>query len=186
MEKGVIRKKIFERRKSLKDEDLQKDSHRIAEKIFSMDCYRNAKTVYLYIGCKGEVGTVEIMEAALRDGKKVAAPRVFGEDMRYFYITSQEDLEPGYFQIPEPKITLPEAEDEEALLLVPGVAFDRDCHRCGYGKGFYDRYLSVHTRHRCVALALDFQIMEEVPIEPFDVLPDMVVTPAAIFKKREG
>lgn len=186
IQKKAIRAEILKARRDLTEEIIREDSHKIAEKILSMDVYKRAKTVYLYIDCKGEASVREIFLAALSDGKRVAAPRVFGEDMRFFYITSMEDLESGYFQIPEPKTTLPKAEDEDALLLVPGVAFDRKCHRLGYGKGFYDRYLSVHPNHPTIALALDFQIQEEVPSDTFDVLPDMVVTPESIFEKQMG
>ena len=103
--------------------------------------------------------------------------------MTYYYIHSmEEDLEPGYFAIPEPKTSLPEATDETALLLVPGVGFDPECHRLGYGKGFYDRYLSAHPKHPTIALALDFQIKEEIPSDTFDVLPDLVVTPTKVYR----
>ena len=185
MEKKVIRKEIRERRKSLTEEEIQAGSRRIAEKILSMECYQKARAVYLYMDCKGEASVQEILNQAFRDGKRVAAPRVFGEDMKYFYITSMEDLEPGYFGIPEPKTDLLEACEEDALLLVPGVAFDPKCHRCGYGKGFYDRYLSAHPGHRTIALAFDFQIKEEIPSNEFDVCPEMVVTPTRIFRVGE-
>ena len=78
---------------------------------------------------------------------------------------------------------LEEAADETALLLVPGVAFDKDRHRCGYGKGFYDRYLSRHTQHATVAMALDFQIVETVPSDVYDICPQMLITPTMIYGK---
>lgn len=183
MEKKAIRKEIFAKRKLLTQEEIQKDSHKITEKILAMEAYQRAKTVYVYMDCKGEASTKELIEAALRDGKKVAAPKVYGDDMKYFYFTSYEDIEPGYFGVPEPKETLPLADDEEALLIVPGVAFDEKRHRCGYGKGFYDRYLSIHTKHRTVAIALDFQVVEAVPCDEFDVLPQVLCTPTAIYQE---
>lgn len=182
MEKKLIRKEIFAGRKLLTAEQIEQESHKITEKILAMDAYKNAGAVYIYVDCKGEASTKELMDAALKDGKKVAAPRVYGEDMKYFYISSVEDLEPGYFGIPEPKETLPLADDEEALLIVPGVAFDKERHRCGYGKGFYDRYLAKHVRHTTVAIALDFQVVEEVPCNEFDILPMVLCTPTAIYK----
>ena len=124
------------------------------------------------------------MEEAWKVGKRVAAPKVHGEDMDYFYIRSMEDLEPGYFQIPEPKEGLAKAEEEDALVIVPGVAFDSHLHRCGYGKGFYDRYLKAHPHHTAIAIALEFQVVEEVPSEQFDVCPDMLVTPLRTIRNR--
>ena len=124
------------------------------------------------------------MEEAWKLLKRVAAPKVHGEDMDYFYIRSMEDLEPGYFQIPEPKEGLAKAEEEDALVIVPGVAFDSHLHRCGYGKGFYDRYLKAHPHHTAIAIALEFQVVEEVPSEQFDVCPDMLVTPFRTIRNR--
>ena len=181
--KKEIRKEILKHRRSLTEEEIRSGSHAIAEKILSMEVYQKAEAVYLYIDCKGEASVREIYEAALRDDKRIAAPRVHGEDMTFYYIHSmEEDLEPGYFAIPEPKTSLPEATDETALLLVPGVGFDPECHRLGYGKGFYDRYLSAHPKHPTIALALDFQIKEEIPSDTFDMLPDLVVTPTKVYR----
>ena len=183
--KKEIRKEILKCRRSLREEEICYGSHKIAEKILSMEGYQKAEAVYLYIDCKGEASVKEIYEAAFKDGKRIAAPRVHGDDMTFYYIRSmEEDLEPGYFDIPEPKTSLPEASDETALLLVPGVGFDPQCHRLGYGKGFYDRYLSAHPDHPTIALALDFQIREEIPSDTFDVLPDLVVTPSSIYRHR--
>jgi len=182
MEKKAIRKEIFAKRKLLSEEQIKAESHLITEKILAMDAYQNARTVYVYMDCKGEASTKELIAAARKDGKRVAAPKVYGEDMKYFYITSDEDIEPGYFGVPEPKETLPLAEDEEALLIVPGVAFDIERHRCGYGKGFYDRYLAKHDRHTTIAIAFDFQVVEEVPSNEFDILPMVLCTPTEVYR----
>ena len=149
-----------------------------------MEAFQKASCLYTYIDCKGEASTRLLMEEAWKLGKRVAAPKVHGEDMDYFYIRSMEDLEPGYFQIPEPKEGLAKAEEEDALVIVPGVAFDSHLHRCGYGKGFYDRYLKAHPHHTAIAIALEFQVVEEVPSEQFDVCPDMLVTPLRTIRNR--
>ena len=114
--------------------------------------------------------------------KKVAAPKVVGEDMIFYQISQPEDLEPGYFGIREPKTSLPVADGEDGLMIMPGVAFDNQRHRVGYGGGFYDRYLSKHTSHFTAALAFEFQMMEEVPTEPTDLLPDVVITEKTIYR----
>ena len=99
--KKEIRKEILKHRRSLTEEEIRSGSHAIAEKILSMEVYQKAEAVYLYIDCKGEASVREIYEAALRDDKRIAAPRVHGEDMTFYYIHSmEEDLEPGYFAIP--------------------------------------------------------------------------------------
>ena len=162
MEKKDIRKRVFAKRKELSMEALDQKSQLICEKIMEMDAFVNASSVYVYMDCKGEVSTKPLIEAAWKMGKKVAAPKVHGEEMTYYYISSYDDVAPGYYDIPEP-VTSIEAEEEDALLIVPGVGFDAKRHRCGYGKGFYDRYLSKNTEHTTIAVAFEFQIMDEVP-----------------------
>lgn len=184
MEKKQIRKKIREQRAHLTQKEIEARSRQICRRILDMEAFQKASCLYTYIDCKGEASTRLLMEEAWKLGKRVAAPKVHGEDMDYFYIRSMEDLEPGYFQIPEPKEGLAKAEEEDALVIVPGVAFDSHLHRCGYGKGFYDRYLKAHPHHIAIAIALEFQVVEEVPSEQFDVCPDMLVTPLRTIRNR--
>ena len=175
MEKKEIRKLVFARRKELSEAELTEKSAVICEKIMELESFRNADAVYVYMDCKGEVSMKPVIEAAWKLGKKVAAPKVHGEEMTYYYISSYDDVAPGYYDIPEP-VTGNTAKDETALLIVPGVGFDRNRHRCGYGKGFYDRYLAAHTKHTTVAAAFSFQIMDEVPAQEHDILPQYLAT----------
>lgn len=181
MEKKEIRKQVFKSRKELTEAELEAKSRVICEKIMQMDAFLKADTLYTYMDCKGEVSTKLLMEAAWKMGKKVAAPRVHGENMTYYLIDSMADVEPGYYDIPEPKAECPEAEAEQALLIVPGVGFDAMRHRCGYGKGFYDRYLSVHNAHATVAVAFEFQVVDEVPAQPHDINPQYLITEERFF-----
>ncbi len=176
MEKKEIRKYVFQKRQEMTQEECDKKSRKICKKILEMEAFQKAECIYVYMDFHKEVSTKMLIEEAWRQGKCVAAPKVFGEEMRYFVIHSYEDVKPGYFGVPEPVSQEEEAGDEEALLIVPGVGFDENRHRCGYGKGFYDRYLSVHTRHKTIAVGFEFQIVEEVPASPYDVFPQMLVT----------
>ena len=182
MEKKEIRKVVFGRRREADPRKLLADSEIICKKVMETEAFQNASAVYVYMDCKGEVCIKPLLETAWRLGKKTAAPRVTGPgEMRYYYISSYDDLAPGYYQIPEP-VTQEEAHDETALLIVPGVAFDKNRHRCGYGQVFYDRYLAAHTSHPTIALAFDFQIMEEVPADAFDRLPQILITEKEVFQ----
>ncbi|MFR8172635.1 MAG: 5-formyltetrahydrofolate cyclo-ligase [Marvinbryantia sp.] len=182
MEKKEIRKVVFGRRREADPRKMLADSEIICKKVMETEAFQNASAVYVYMDCKGEVCIRPLLETAWRLGKKTAAPRVTGPgEMRYYYISSYDDLAPGYYQIPEP-VTQEEAHDETALLIVPGVAFDKNRHRCGYGQGFYDRYLAAHTSHPTIALAFDFQIMEEVPADAFDRLPQILITEKEVFQ----
>ena len=182
MEKKDIRKQVFAQRAKTSEAFVQQQSSLIAGKIFALPQFQDASCIYVYMDYNKEASTRPIIEEAWRLGKKVAAPKVFGEDMRYFYIHSYDDVAPGYFNIPEPDETrnLKEAADETALLLVPGVAFDKNRHRCGYGKGFYDRYLEQHPAFYKAAVAFSFQIVDHIETERYDLKPDCIITEQAV------
>lgn len=173
--KKEIRKKIFALRKEHTDEQIAEMSRIICKKVTELPEFQEAEAIYAYADYNHEVMTSEIIEAAWAAGKKVAVPKVHGKDMIYYELTDFSQLEPGYFQIPEP--ARGEAVNwENALMIMPGVAFDRCRHRVGYGGGFYDRFLEVHTSHPTVAVAFDFQMIGEAPTEPTDILPRIIVT----------
>ena len=90
-------------------------------------------------------------------------------------LKANEEVEPGYYGIPEP-VSGEIVQWEDALMIMPGVAFDRQNHRVGYGGGFYDRYLEKHPRVKRVAAAFEFQLLPQVPTEPTDISPEIVVT----------
>ena len=173
--KKDIRKCIFSRREAAKEEDLLTGSARIFQKVCQTEEYRRARSVYAYMDFRREVQTREFIQQAWREGKKVAVPKVVGKDLIFYQLESFQQLEPRYFGIEEPISGIP-AEDEEALLIVPGVAFDIHRHRIGYGQGFYDRYLSHHSHHATIAVAFDFQVLEEVPFEATDICPNLLIT----------
>lgn len=104
--------------------------------------------------------------------------------MTFYYIHSmEEDLEPGLFRHSgSRRLPFRKLRTKRRFFWCLGVGFDPECHRLGYGKGFYDRYLSAHPKHPTIALALDFQIKEEIPSDTFDVLPDLVVTPTKVYR----
>ena len=180
--KGNIRKEVFARRRAATQEEIQEKSRMIYEKITALPEFLDADCFFAYMDFKKEVMTRDLIEKALQMGKTVAVPRVEGDDMVYYEIKDFSTLQSGYFGIMEPdggKVCT----REEGFLLVPGVAFDPARHRVGYGKGFYDRYLSRHTQHATVAMALDFQIVETVPSDVYDICPQMLITPTMIYGK---
>ena len=175
-QKKELRREISRLRKAHTDEEIHRMSLAVKEQVLGLMEYQRAETLYAYMDYKHEVKTRDLIRCAWAQGKKVAVPKVLGQEMRFFYITSFEaDLEEGSFGIQEPKEDAP-AGDEDALLLMPGVVFDLQRHRVGYGGGFYDRFLEQHPGLTTVALAFEFQVREEVPFEEFDILPAKVVT----------
>lgn len=178
--KKLIRREIFQRRKEASPDDLERWSLQIADQVFQTSFYKEAATVYTYVAYNQEVETRHIIERAWSDGKAVAVPRVEGDVMNFYLIQSFEELEPSSMGIPEPITNIP-AHDEQALMIMPGVAFTRTRDRIGYGGGFYDKYLEVHPGLKRLAVAFEFQFMEEVPVEPTDICPEMIITEAAVY-----
>lgn len=148
----------------------------LGQKFFQSALYQQAKTIYFYLPYNQEVRTVPMIERALAEGKKVAVPKVYGDEMRFIYITDLKNIALGYYGIPEPIGDGPIADDPYALVLMPGLAFDRQGHRIGYGGGFYDRFLSAEPTHPTVALCYDFQLLEHLETEEFDIPVDLVLS----------
>ncbi len=200
--KKEIRRTVRERRKALGEEAERTGSERICSLVCGLPEYQEAEVVYCYVDYNHEVRTWPIMEQAMRDGKLVAVPRVDGETMEFFRIEGREDLESGYSGILEPKQGLSVVSDQvdgdgetagkvygvgkRALFLMPGVAFDRDHHRVGYGGGFYDRYLEAHPNLVTAALAYECQVFDTVPFETFDILPQILVTEDGVSRLGAG
>lgn len=179
--KQSIRKQVRRLRDQQTAVEIEEKSRMICERIAGTEQFQKAECIYTYVGCKNEVMTQPLIETAWKLGKRVAVPKVCGRDMIFGVLTNFEQLEEGYFGIPEPTELIP-AEDEYALMIMPGVAFDRMRRRVGYGGGFYDRYLAAHTHHMTIAAAFEFQLFEEVPWEDTDILPQMLVTESGIYK----
>ena len=117
-----------------------------------------------------------MLEQALRDGKKVAVPKVYGDEMKFIYVTEfDESIEKGYCGIPEPIADGPVAEDKTALVLMPGLCFDPQGHRIGYGGGFYDKFLSREPEHPTLALCYSFQVCEHLETDTYDIPVDQVL-----------
>ena len=175
MDKSALRKTIREQKRAMTPEQIKDASARLAEKFFATDAYRSAAVLYGYLPYNQEVRTVPILEQAIRDGKRVAVPKVYGEKMQFIYLTDLSRVEKGYASIPEPIDDGPVADDPTALVLMPGLAFDPEGHRMGYGGGFYDRFLEKEPNHPTLALCYDFQMLPHLETEEHDIPVDCVL-----------
>lgn len=184
-EKKEIRKKIFKARKEYSDEWIQEKSHMITETLTALPEYKEAERIMAYADYNHEVITRYIIEQAWKDGKEVAVPKVFGKDMVFYKLTDFSQLESGYFGIPEPKEDGETVSWEDAMMVMPGVAFDVSCNRVGYGGGFYDRFLEKHPRISRVAVGFSFQILSEVPTELTDIRPQVIVTEENVYRDAQ-
>ena len=175
MDKKQLRAQIRDQKRAMTQEQIQQKSERLCEMFVKTEQYQNAKTVYGYLPYNQEVRTVPALQQALQDGKQVAVPKVYGDQMRFIYITDFDGLEKSDMGIPEPIADEPVADDPTALVLMPGVVFDKEGHRIGYGGGFYDKFLAAEPEHPTVALCYDFQFLPKLETEEFDIPVDLVL-----------
>ena len=176
MNKKEMRAIIRAQKRAMTESQIVSASARLGEKFRESALYKNAQTIYGYLPYNQEVRTVPMLEQAIRDGKRVAVPKCYGEEMRFIYIHDFEtEVAPGYANIPEPIADGPVADDTTALVLMPGLAFDPQGHRIGYGGGFYDRFLSAEPNHPTLALCYGFQMVDHLETEEFDIPVDQVL-----------
>ena len=169
MNKTELRKTIREKKRAMTEEQIVCKSEALGRLFAQSEEYRNARSIYGYLPYNQEVRTVPMLEQALRDGKRVAVPKCYGDEMRFIWV------EKGYANIPEPIADGPVADDENALVLMPGLAFDPQGHRIGYGGGFYDKFLAREGNHPTLALCYDFQMVDHLETEEFDIPVDKVL-----------
>lgn len=175
MTKTELRQYIRLQKRAMTPRQIEEKSAALAARLFETELYRKAKTVYGYLPYNQEVRTVPILERALLDGKRVAVPKVYGDQMRFIYLQDLTLVEKSSFGIPEPVADEPVAREEDALILMPGLAFDPMGHRIGYGGGFYDKYLQDQPNHPTVALCYDFQMLPQLDTEEHDIPVDLVL-----------
>ena len=182
--KKDIRKRVLEIRNRITDEEWKEKSCSICEKVATHPFFLNADTIYCYVDYHHEVSTKAIIEEAWVLGKKVAVPKINGNDMEFYYIQTFSELSEGYRGILEPQ-TKNQAQDEQALVILPGVAFDRVGNRLGYGKGYYDRYLNKHKNHHTLAICFSCQLVDTIPVESHDLRPEVLITEEYIYESND-
>ncbi len=186
--KREIRNKALEKRSDLSQELRENYSRRITEQVLAHPMFQSADCIFVYVSFREEVDTSMLLNAAWKTGKTVAVPRVLDKhSMEFYRISSREDLVHGYQGISEPKNGMKKAEipcKKQAVMLLPGAAFDRKGNRIGYGKGFYDRYLQENPCFYKIGLAFSVQCTEEIPAEKTDVCVDMVITEQGEYREE--
>jgi 5-formyltetrahydrofolate cyclo-ligase len=180
--KKSLRQEIFRRRKALDAESYWARSRAVMRRLLDNGFFDRIGSVHLYYSINSEVNTFELIEEFWRRDIRVVMPRTDLKNRKLdnYPITSFDQLEPTTFNLLEPKQSLPLHEGDCDLILVPGLVFDHNLNRIGYGGGFYDRFLS-RSSGRKVGIAYDFQVRESIPSEPHDIKMDQIVTDARIY-----
>lgn len=177
MTKEQIRSKILLRLKLQKEEDRDRKSDTIKERLFKTPVFKKAKTVMFYISFGGEVNTKKMIKEAQKLGKILAVPvcrkdRTIGPAL----FKEGQGLKKGPYEICEPATKRFIDLRCLDLVIVPGIAFDKQGNRLGRGKGYYDRFLKkLPQKTVSVGLAFDFQILPFIPATKQDVSVQRVI-----------
>lgn len=177
-EKNKIRNEHKKKRKSIPLDVRKQNDALICKKFLSLNSYRYADTILLYSPLADEIDTSEIMKDAFSKGKTVAYPRcVEGNEMVYHIISSKEQLVSGKYGIREPMEDLPVYQNngDNAICILPAIAYDKKGYRIGYGKGYYDRFLSKFKGIKAGLIYSDF-VIDEIPKGKFDLRSDLIIT----------
>lgn len=186
MDKKEIRADLLSKRDTMSQETWVEYSRKIERNLLRSHLFKECDKLFLYADFHGEVGTITLIEEALMRGKKIYLPKVhenFDENKMDFYnITSTFELVSGYKGIMEPissqdrRFNYEEAKNEKLLMLVPGIAFDINGNRLGYGKGYYDNYLKDKPSMTTIGLCFSMQIMDDIPVIDTDIKLDYIIS----------
>lgn len=174
-QKTSLRQTIRTAKKAVPFREKLTRSRHILAQVEKLTLFRNANIVLLYWSMDDEVQTHEFVEKWFRE-KTILLPCVDGDKLRLRQYTGPDSMHTGeQFGIAEPTGEEFTDLDKINVIIVPGVAFDREGHRMGRGRGFYDRLLKSTPNAYKIGVAFDFQMVESVPVEPHDVTMDKVI-----------
>lgn len=186
--KSQLRKKILNIRNNMSQEEVINKSDLIMNKLINLDEFKKSKTVFIYMNFNNEVVTSNLIKKMLSNNKRVVIPYTDTKNTVIIpseIINLEDDLvlnSFGYYEPSYEKIRIVEPEEFD-LIVTPGVVFDEELNRVGFGKGYYDRILNKKRKDaKVVAVAYDFQVLNEVPTEEHDVKMNMIITEENIYK----
>lgn len=188
LRKKEIRQEMIRKRKSLSSKDLKGKSLEIFQQLRGLEPYKNAKKLMTYVPFQEEIHTTLLIDDFLKKNLQVFIPVTKPKEKRIIIsqlLDLEKDLEVGHFGVLEPKAFAYRPKNPKIidLIIVPGLAFTKSGYRIGYGGGYYDRFLpTLEQDPITIALALDFQIVDSLPINDYDVPVDMIVTESRIIE----
>lgn len=179
LKKEALRKQMIKKRSSLSKKEKKIKDQSIYNQVINDKDYMTANSVFLFLSFGSEINTKPIVEHALDHNKRVFLPKVVGNHLELFEIENFENLDRSKYGILEPNAYCQGIGNCGIdFILMPGLAFDPSGGRVGYGGGFYDRYVSSLPNYKDipkVAIAYDFQIVDEVPMSKFDIPVDRII-----------
>ena len=183
IDENTLRKKMKQKRNALTWEERERAAEDCLRQLKQVPGFEQVTWMYCYMSYLSELDTRQMIQSFLKEGKRVAVPKVQGAEMEFYEISDLSDCVSGAYGIPEPIGNAAPVTDA-GWILMPGLAFDPQGNRLGYGGGFYDKYLEKHDNLVKIALAYDFQIISSVSAEIYDKPVDYIVTPERILKTK--
>lgn len=184
MTKDEARKQMRRQRKEWTGRDRKIATMQARARLFTYLGIRRVTWLYPFVSCGTEIDTMEVIEGVLVHfpWMRIAVPKVNGSTMDFYEIHGMQDLQKGYQGILEP-ITEERVEANNGIMLLPGLAFDRQGGRVGYGAGFYDRYIAAHAAleqknhhlHK-IGYGFSFQLLDSIETQEYDIVLDGIMT----------
>ncbi len=186
--KKSLRELLLAKRDSITEESKKVKDSAIKKRLFSLEYFKQAKTVLFYASFRSEVDTIKAIQNTLKLNKRVALPVVdtAHKQLKLYEVHDISELSPGYMGIPEPVAAraLNISLDKIDIEIIPGIGFDIKGNRIGYGAGYYDKLLSHKSKRlsktkgriTTIALAFEEQIAEKIPSESHDIRVDLIIT----------
>lgn len=190
--KKEFRKKIIKLRKEKEKDFIKYNSDIITQKLLDLDTIKDAKTIMLYLDFNNEVMTDDLVIKLNNLGKTVAVPVTLLKEKKLipYQITDiKNGIQYSSYNIREPKPEYSSVVDIKDLdvIIVPAVAYDKNCYRLGYGGGFYDRFLeNIGPKTITIGIAFDLQIFDEIPRENHDAQLDYIITESRMLKSNKS
>ena len=183
LEKRKTRDRIKKLRLNLTKEQVAEDSELIYNKIIDSKIFESAKVIMSYMSFQNEIDTEKINDYIISCGKKLLLPKMLDREIIKAIEYTGEFKIDNSFGIKEPVGEIYDGDID--LVIVPGVVFDREGNRIGYGRGYYDRFLKLYSRARKISLAYEFQILDRLEVEKHDEKIDEIVTKNNIIRIKK-
>ena len=183
LEKRKIRDKIKKLRSNLTKEQVAEESKLIYNQIIDNKIFERAEVVMSYMSFQNEIDTEKINDYIISCGKKLLLPKMIDREViKPIEYTGEFEID-NSFGIKEPVGEIYNGDID--LIIVPGVVFDIEGNRIGYGRGYYDRFLKLYPRARKISLAYEFQIIDNLEVEEHDEKIDEIVTKNNIIRIKK-
>lgn len=181
-------------REKLTDQEREQKSREAVQSLCALSEWETCGSILTFVSFGTEISTQSLIERALLEKKAVYCPKVFPEEKRmvFYRIRELSQLRPGFCRISEPQESAEHfvtGQEGQALMIVPGTAFDRQGNRIGYGGGYYDRYVgAIPQKNRPTLAGLCFacQLSDRIPVKSHDICMDLVVTENGALYRSKG